>query len=458
MNAFRTRLGLDRSSSDDTGLTMAEVIVALFVFTIFILGLGYSLLSMTRLVADDENRLVAASLASQELDRVRAIPDAFNVYSSTTTQTVNGITYTISRDAGWVSTNGSTASCGGGGGNLQYKAVDVQVTWPNQYVISNPVRSSAILAPATRINDPSYGTIIVSVLGADGTGRPGVGVTVTPVSGGGGVAVGSVPATDSQGCSYVLKVTPGTYTVALSKTAYIDYHQITAPSTTVTIAAGSSQIANFAYDAQATFNVKYASNYAGAGTVKLPTSLTTNFMTSAGVSATSTTSAATQYLYPVSEGYGTIAGNYSSTSTSTTGCLSVDPVNWAAGVVNGTSLQAGTRPQTGVAPGTSGAIGVRMGVIAATWPAIGANSITVKSAAAPTGLGDPGCATATSYSYSFSTVPAAGTVIYLAVPFGSWNVYTGLGAVLTLLPSASTTAATQGEVTGTTVTLDPRTP
>ena len=453
------------AAQDDAGLSMTEVITALFVFTIFILGLGYSLLSMTRLVGDDENREVAAALASQELDRVRAIPDAFDVLSSTTTQVVGGTTFTITRTAGWVTTNGSTASCGSGGGNLQDKAVDVQVSWVKQYVKTSPIRSTTVLAPSTRINDPNFGTIIVSTLGADGKGRGNIPVSVVVKTT--GVAPGSIDPTDSSGCSYVLKVAPGTYTVGVNQSGYISSQlsttaptsQLAAPTKDVTVVAGGSAQATFQYDQQATFSVTYGPTVSG-NTPKLPTSLSTSFLTSGGVQKTAPTPTVTQNLFPFSEGYSAVAGNYTTSPSATAGCQSLDPVWWNAGTVGGTPLAAGTRPQTGVAPGGTGALNVPMGVVAVTWPAINlSTSVQLQSAPAPVGTGDPGCFTAPTYTYAFASAPAGGSTSYLAVPFGSYQAYSAIGSVLTLLVGgASATNATRGEVTGNVITLDPRIP
>ena len=453
------------AAQDDAGLSMTEVITALFVFTIFILGLGYSLLSMTRLVGDDENREVAAALASQEMDRVRAIPDAFDVLSSSTTQVVGGTTFTITRTAGWVTTSGSTASCGSGGGNLQDKAVDVQVTWVKQYVKTSPIRATTVLAPSTRINDPNFGTIIVSTLGADGKGRGNIPVSVVVKSG--GVAPGTIDPTDSSGCSYVLKVAPGTYTVGVSKAGYISSQlsttspisQLTSPTKDVTVVAGGSAQATFQYDQQATFNVTYGPTVSGQ-TPKLPTALATSFLTSSGVQKTVATTTSIQTLFPFSEGYSSVAGNYTTSPSATAGCQSIDPVWWNAGTVLGTPLAAGTRSQTGVAPGATGSLNVPMGVVAVTWPALNLSaSIQLQSTAAPAGTGDPGCFTAPKYTYSFASAPAGGSTSYLAVPFGSYQAYSVIGSILTpLLGTTSITNATRGEVTGNVVTLDPRNP
>lgn len=468
MHTLRTRLRLDGAGSyDDAGLSMTEVITALFVFTIFILGLGYSLLSMTRLVGDDENREVAAALASQEMDRVRAIPDAFDVLSSTTTQQVGGVTFTITRTAGWVTTSGSTASCGSGGGNLQDKAVDVQVTWVKQYVKTSPIRATTVLAPSTRINDPNFSTIIVSTIGADGKGKGNVPVTVTNTAT--NAVLSGVDPTDGSGCSYVLKVAPGSYRVSLTQLNYISSMQalppatptqLTTPYKDITLLAGGSGQANFQFDAQATFNVTYGPTVSGQ-TPKLPTALSTTFLNTNGVQKVAASPSTQQMLFPFGEGYAAVAGAYTTTPSATAGCQSLDPVWWNAGTVGGVPLASGNpRPQTGVAPGATGALNVPMGVVAVTWPAVNiATSVQLQSAAAPAGTGDPGCFTAPTYTYNFSAAPAAGTTSYLAVPFGSYQAYSAVGSVLTLfVGGASATNATRGEVTGNVITLDPRIP
>ena len=88
--------------------------------------------------------------------------------------TVDGVVYTVTTQAlVGLDPAGSTGNCGSGGGNLQYKAGQRLRHVARHVPLPSPVRADAALAPGTRINDPSYGTILVSVLGADGTGRCG---------------------------------------------------------------------------------------------------------------------------------------------------------------------------------------------------------------------------------------------------------------------------------------------
>lgn len=431
----------------DDGMTMVEVVVALMLVSVMILGTMYSLATMTKLTDDTQNREVAAGLAEQEIDKVRATDDVFSVHTATTTQVVNGITYTIRRYTNWVSTTGATQNCGSGGGVLLYKQVNVGVTWTNMLTLTNPIQADTVIAPATKVNDPSYGSILVSVTGADGRGRSGVGVTITP-NGNGAAAVGSVSPTDSDGCAFAFKVTPGSYNVAISKGGYISDGEAATPSKAVTVTAGSSSPANFSYDASASVNISYASNFTGPS-FRLPDALSTNFF-SANQAYVSPTPSSPVPLYPFSGGYAVVAGTV-------TGCASADPQNWAAGTVAGVNLAAGVRAQAAAPAGGSASVGVPMGVVAVTWPS-SAVSIHIKPVAAPAGLGDPGCQ-GPMYTFTPSPAPAVGSVVYLAVPFGSWQVFGATSKnVETALAAGKATAATRGEVTGTTVTLDPRNP
>jgi type II secretory pathway pseudopilin PulG len=439
------------AQSSDAGFGMIEVVAAVMIFMILSVGMAYSMVTATRLTGDTRGREVAAGLAAQEIDAVRAVRDPFKVFDQVTNQTVNGVTYTITRTANWVSTLGSTANCGGGGGNIMYRGVQVKVTWPGSQLLSSPVQSNTDLAPITRLNDPSYGSIIVSVLGADNTGRAGVSVTITQASG--GAPVGAVNATDKDGCSYVFKVQPGTYTVSVSSSSFIDYQQVVTPSQNVTVKAGGSQTAPFQYDKQATFTPKYASNFAGP-TPKLPDSLVTTYLGSNKPYATTTPSSSLN-LFPDPNGYAAIAGSYSSTASTASGCLSVDPAVWPDGKVGSTNMAAGIRQIAAVAPGGLGGINVPMGVVKLTWP--GGTSVQVIGAAAPAGTGDPGCAQPTTYTFTYASAPAANSTVYLAVPFGSYQVWGTLLGVFTILPTQAS-PATQGEMTGNIITLDPRSP
>jgi prepilin-type N-terminal cleavage/methylation domain-containing protein len=105
---------------DDDGFTIIEVMVAMMIFAIIFLGVAYSTVTTLRMTADTKSREVAANLAAAEIDAVRAIGDPFRVQTTSYTQTVDGIEYSVKRKTGWVSASGTTDGCGSGTGTLQY--------------------------------------------------------------------------------------------------------------------------------------------------------------------------------------------------------------------------------------------------------------------------------------------------------------------------------------------------
>ena len=463
MSTSRLTARLRRAIARDEGIGLVEVMVALMVFSIIAIAIGYSMLSITRITAESAHRETAANLAAAEVDRIQAQPDAFNVHSSTVnTPPIDGIVYTIKTSIGWVSTTGSTGSCGTGGGNLQYKRVNVEVTWPGRY-LSNPVRVDSALAPDARINDPSYGTILVGVTGEDGTGRSSVTVTVTPVSGGAAAITDTIDPTDVDGCSYILKVVPGVYKVVVTKSGYVskvDQQPASPSKDDLQVVAGATATAAFTYDNASSFTLNYSPNATAVATI--PNNLDVTF--SGGLSdIIKTTPASPLKLYPMAAGYQAVAGAYSA-------CQNVDPANW-----NETTTQySGTRAgAVGTAPGGSGALSIPMGVMQVKIPNDDTKRYVTAVQQVTAGGGNPGCVT--TKTYTFPRFPKNSSQ-YIALPYGTWRLYygntsaatttaittagdivvlasvvqpDGAGVLLKDIPGAST-------FTGGIVTLDPR--
>ncbi|MEO8262889.1 MAG: hypothetical protein ABI566_10005 [Pseudolysinimonas sp.] len=421
---------LQRLLRSNDGIGLVEVIVAVMIFAIIAVGMAYSIAALTRMTRESTSREIAANLAAAQIDKVQSYTDTFGAGDEVSTPTVDGVVYTVTTKLSWVSTTGSTGNCGSGGGNLQYKAVNVSVTWPGMYLAS-PVRADAALAPGTRINDPSYGTILVSVLGADGTGRSAVTVRVTPESGGGGAAITeTIDPTDSDGCSYILKVSPGKYKIEVEKTGYIDFNQVTIPSyIQQDIPAGSTFTAGFQYDSAGTFTMKYAATSTLQATAAIPSNLETTFY--GGLNPYVTTSPASLQLHPFTGGYQTVAGDPAV-------CKSTDPSQWTASTSGGLDMSAGIRPPAVAATAGSGTIPVPMGVVNVKIP----NSNSYITAVMQTGAasaGNPGCATGK--TYTFSTRYTKNTTVPIALPYGTFLIYTGgsVGSKSTVGTSATLT-------------------
>lgn len=453
---FRTVLR-DDSTQDDDGFTLVEVIVAMMVFALVALGVGYSTLTTIRMSADTRARETATNLAAAEIDAVRALADPFVVQDATTTRTLAGTRFTIRRDAGWVAGSDTSNDCGLGTGTLQYKRVNVEVSWPGALGAAPAAKADTILAPATRLNDPAYGSILVSVTAADGTGSRGVSVSITPD--GSGTPLATQPAaTDAGGCSFAFKVAPGSYTVAISRANGVDATQQTAPVRSVAVVAGGAGSAAFQYDTAASFSVAYAN---GAAPAPLLPSLgfTSSWFSSYGVVTKDGTPSVVK-LHPFPSGYTAVAGTYVAPSDSSAGCVAVDPGSWPAQSIDGTNLAAGAQsPAVAAAPGGTSPtpVDVRLGSVVVT--AAGAPNVRAVPnllPAADPATGNPGCSVANTLTWN--GVPTTGAVV-LGVPYGAWTIEEQIGTTWVPVPPERLSVPTNAvgpAVTGPVVTVDPR--
>ncbi len=455
MKRIRLILGSDRSATADAGFTLVEVIVAMVVFSIIAVSVAAAITNSLVITKDARSRSVAQNLASQDLDQARAVADVFAVQSNTWTSTVQGTPYTITRSVEWQSSATTATACGTGTGTLQYKVVRDSITWPGS---STPVVSSTVLAPNSRINDPTLGTIVVAVQGATGSGESGVNVSIIPTSGNpnGAMALAAQPAaTDANGCTYALKVAPGNYSVTVSMANGIDINQVMTPypNKPAIVTAGTATPVTFNYDVAAQLTLKYASNYNGSAL--LPSNLPVTFSnTIPGDKSLPLNGATTANLFPLASGYTYEAGTYVAPGGSAKSCVDVDPGAWTTANSSG---KVGVSSYATTASGSGNpTAGVRMGVItlaamsnllgALTGGLIPITATSVNSSAS----GDPGCLTGVSYTFS----TAAGTPT-IALPFGTYKIYAG-----TTLSPVTVTAS--GIKTGGTVnsdgsvTLDPR--
>lgn len=444
MRVLRERL----AHRNDAGFTLAEVMVALLIFALMSIGTIHAALSIFDITYDARARQSAANLAAQEIDQVRSVTDVMTLVDNSYDQVVNGVTFHLVRTSRWVPASGSTSNaCGASsaGATLRYKEIAVSVTWDSMRTTTDPVRSNTLINPRQPVVDAALGTILVTVLGADGTGRAGVAVTASGAS--------NVSATtDSQGCAYLLKVTPGSYSVAVSRSGYVDQDQDATPLSSTSVTAGSSAALQFQYDKSATFALTYASGYTPTPDVTkvrtLP-NLPVTFASTYGLLAQTPTSASTAMtrsfsLHPFSSGYTVFAGD---TST----CPAADPAAWPADPATAPMLVPAA-----ATPGSSVSVGVPMGVVVLNLTGSAKELRAVPQSGAV--AGDPGC-TGAAISFGTSSIYRVGPgKVAVALPYGSWKLTWGGAAVTAAQMTAvgmptRTTIAANG-----TVTFDPRTP
>lgn len=461
VRTFYRRFG---RKDEDSGISLVEILVSMMIFAMIAISVAYSLTLSLTMADDARQRVVAANLAAGEVDLLRAVTDVFSILDKTTTVVVGADSYTVERSTNWFTGGSGDASCGAGAGTLQYKRVNVSVTWTGMRAATQPVQSDTILAPEGRINDPSLGSILISVLNASGTGSAGMAVTATPsaITGNTAVALTTAPlATDAQGCSYVLKVAPGTYDVKVTKTGYVDTAQALNTSVrAVTVAAGAAASAAFQLDLPAKYTVNYASNYT-AGTALKPTNLEMTFFNTYGTFYSQAAVNPTQ-LHPFPAGYVGMPGHYITAGAVGGDCKSVDPEAWPSRTVGAITYAAARQPVAEATPGGPITLKAPMGVANVKLQSVGGTYLNaVSQAVGPTGAGDPGCAVG--MAYTFGTVLSTTAIIQntIALPYGSWKLYSASSATGTTNLIATTAVTLTGEgtltSTGGIVTFDPRT-
>lgn len=440
----------------DAGLSLLEIVIAMFVFSIVSIAAIHSLISVLSVTRDSRNREIAANLAAQEIDLARDAANIFSLLDGSRNIVLNGETFTVTRTTGWVSNPNSEEACGQGGGILKYKRVEIEVDWEHKRAGSDVVHANTVISPGTRINNPQLGTILVSVEDGDGNGSAGVTVSAVPLSGNpnGAQSLTASPApTDAQGCTYILQVVPGNYVVTVSKTNYIKSDQTTSATQTVTVAANNSASASFAYDLRAQYQLAYYSS--PAPFAYIPRDLDTTFVNTYGVTYSAASSASftrTIDRFPWTSGYSVLAGKYIEATESSLGCLSPDPAQWPDGVRGGNTV-VGTTPLP-IAATAGGFVSgvVPMGLVQIS----GVNNRFLKITTAPAGGGDPGCA----ITMTYRTNKTASDTIWLALPYGSWKIESNPNDVATGWTTVNTGAIvplSPGQIlTPSTFMLDPR--
>lgn len=442
----------------DSGLTLIELIVAVAVLALITAGVSSTVVTVLSSTTDSKARVAAANLASAEIDLARSYKDVFAVISRADVVPVSGIDYRIDRDVAWVSNTGADVTCNASGGALQYKRVNVTVSWKSQSGEDKSARADTIITPGSRINDPLTGTIQISVKTASGSGNDDVVVSAVPVSGGAAITT-VIPRTDADGCSYILKVKPGGYRVKIVKTGNVDADDNASPTRDVAVVAGTSAAAAFGFDRPATYTPVYVPTptpTVSIGTPKLPSNFELSFL-STYKPVVRTGAAAPVKLFPWTTGYHGVPGRYAGATTSGE-CTVGDPGAWAPDETSSPPRVGARLASATAAPGESTDLSVPIGVVRVAGGLSGTYLFAVQEIA-PRLPGEPKCSTSVTYNYGAIASTGSGTAtIYL--PFGTWKIYSATSATASksLVPATKVTVLSGGQTENgsNTVTLDPR--
>jgi len=265
---------LRRLRADESGFTLVEVLVSALVVVMVSLGVLKSLDAANARSGYQKHKSVAAGLAQQDQERLRAFraQDLSNYVQTRCLQKratgfvkdpecddnpAQGILYKIISRTDWVSDQSGTRSCGTGA-RADYIRISSTVSWATADTSEsglNRVSLASIVAP--RVGSfGDEGSLSIEIRDRNGTGRADVPVTVTGPKSLSGT-------TDANGCLFFGYLPQGNYTVAVSQTGGVDTNGNSNISQQFGVNPGAITTAVIEYDVGARLDVSFTTRKAG---------------------------------------------------------------------------------------------------------------------------------------------------------------------------------------------------
>lgn len=396
---------LSSGSAPERGMTLIEVMVAMFIFGLVSIGLIYTMTSVLSVTRDSRVRQVAANLAAQEVDLARDIEDVANYGGGVRDVTLNGDTFKVTRTSSWV-TNPTTTlpSCGTSGGTLRYKQIHVEVTWGGMRGDTGVI-TDTLINPNERVTHPDFGTIAVTVQNSVPTGFAGVTVTAREQ---GASTIVETAVTDANGCAYLLMMPEGYYDLTIEGPSHEQFISVSTGGTPLEVTnaiPGESSEVLFEVSVAATLNINYVHDGTSVTLDQLPVNMDTSLISTVG------TNVARRGTDP----FPGIAVVPLASTTVVAGdiikCLANDPQRWEE---NGDWF-AGERVPA-VAADSGDVITVDVPVRLVEMRDLDGLFVTAVSR-----NNGPGCNTPLKYEFTESTSDSR----FIALPYGHWQLYAG---------------------------------
>jgi prepilin-type N-terminal cleavage/methylation domain-containing protein len=256
-----------RATKGEEGFTIIEMMVALTIFAVVMTAVASMLGSSLITTGNNRNRSVAANVAAEEMEIVRATPFAqLPVGQVTSTQIVDGVLFTVTRDSEWITQDANSGACDAASGEaLAFLRIDVKVSWPQMSGVA-PATSHTVITPPVGAYDPNSGHLAVSVRDRDAAPQDAVPVTITG-------PVNKTEWTTTDGCAFFAYLPTGAYTVALSSPGYVDGQGKSNPTQTATVQVGATVPVSFDYDRAASLDLTLQAPGGGVPPDGLPITL-----------------------------------------------------------------------------------------------------------------------------------------------------------------------------------------
>ncbi len=292
----------------DAGFTVVEVLVALTILIIALVGSALLFENGIIVSGNTRARVVAAQLATQQLEELRGtaadptkwptIPQGQTLFN----QNVNGSQYVVTQDVQFVSQRSAQSSCdspGSGSGDIMQ--VTETVTWIGM-AGTKPVQQTTTLAPPVGAYSAASGSIAVKVFNASGQTSQNINVQVTG-------STTQTQQTTAEGCAFFYALTPGTYTVTIIEGTGVGDQEVVAPAQSTSVSVGQTASLQFNYDSAATINVTGYTNSTATAASGLTYSVADTGLQPYGQFSFPANSTSLTPLFPYAAGYTVFAGS-----------------------------------------------------------------------------------------------------------------------------------------------------
>ncbi len=240
--------------SDETGLTLVELMVALLVLGIILTGLVSVTVGTLRITLINDQRSVATNLAQAEIERVRAL--SFEQLQAQlgdqppqVIATEDGIDFELVRSAAWAAIDADTDPCAEPDGSTVTAVIRVDVTVRPVTQPDHAVTSTTTVARPPATPASGVGALNVRIFDQQqpAAGVPSVTVQLIGPEPSGEIRMQTTP---DAGCVLFTDIPTGNYTVAIERLGYVSAQpgpDAAAPRVAAGVGDGQRTTVEFAY-------------------------------------------------------------------------------------------------------------------------------------------------------------------------------------------------------------------
>jgi Tfp pilus assembly protein PilV len=264
MALLRAPAALSSRLSDERGVTLVETLISAVILAIVVGAVLTTIDASGRTAAVNKNRSVAATLAEQDQERMRAMtPTA--LAGHTLAQDIRpdgptGPTYHVDSKADWVfDASGATESCNNDSGQANYLRITSTVTSKVVGTRVAPVVMRSIVSPRVGSFADNTGTLTVMVKDQLDRPVPNMPVSISP-------AASAPKDTNEFGCAVFSHIPTGAYTATLDRIGWINELRQQRFDKSTTVTRNQTTSVSMTYAPAATIQVRFTTRPSGSAT------------------------------------------------------------------------------------------------------------------------------------------------------------------------------------------------